>query len=248
MKPIRSAILTVVLLLAACKHDMPSATVVVIDTSLSITPRAERAAFSALSDQISHLGRGDSLVLIPITGNAENDAGGRILRLHAPVVREPYDADIRRFREDGRKQFATWVATVGADPGRTDILGAFDAARQELAALPKGNNPRLIVISDFLEDDGAYNFVRDTALANPTRARHLASRLRVERGFSLTGISLCLGRLESSDFAPLSEERKAAVQAFWTTYTAQPGQTSELGFDGTGMLADAGHGCFGGTR
>lgn len=236
------------LLLAACKHDMPSATVVVIDTSLSITPRAERAAFSALSDQISHLGRGDSLVLIPITGNAENDAGGRILRLHAPVVREPYDADIRRFREDGRKQFATWVATVGADPGRTDILGAFDAARQELAALPKGNNPRLIVISDFLEDDGAYNFVRDTALANPTRARHLASRLRVERGFSLTGISLCLGRLESSDFAPLSEERKAAVQAFWTTYTAQPGQTSELGFDGTGMLADAGHGCFGGTR
>lgn len=237
-----------VILLAACAHHAPLATVDVIDTSLSITPRAEHAALCAVDDQISRLGRGDRLVVIPITGDAQNDAGGRILRLHAPVVREPYDADMRRFRENARKQFATWVATVGADPGRTDILGAIDAGRQELSALPKGSNRRLIVVSDFLEDDGAYNFIRDTALANPARARHLALHLRAERGFALSDVTLCLGRLESNDFAPLSEERKAAVQAFWTTYAAQSGQTPQIGFDGTGVLADAGHGCFDGAR
>lgn len=237
-----------VVLLVACAHHAPVTTVDVIDMSLSITPRAERAALSAVGDQISRLGRGDRLVVIPITGDAQNDAGGRILRLQAPVVREPYDADMRRFRENARKQFAAWVATVGADPGRTDILGALDAARQELSALPKGSNRRLIVVSDFLEDDGSYNFIRDAALANPARARHLALRLRAERGFALSDVTLCLGRLESGDFAPLSEVRKEAVQVFWTTYATQSGQTPQIGFDGTGMLADAEHGCFGSAR
>jgi hypothetical protein len=235
-------------LVTGCSRRPPDATVQVIDTSASITPRAEKAALGAVENQIAHMRRGDTLILIPITGDAENDAGGRILRLSAPTERETYDTDLRRFQEQSKKQFAAWVAALDPHQSRTDILGALDAARQELAALPKGTNRKLIVVSDFLEDDRSYNFGSNNSLANATSARQLAAHLREQHGFKLQGVSVCLGRLKSSDFAPLSAQRKESVSAFWRTYFAAGGVQAEIQFDGAGMLADAEHGCFGGKR
>jgi hypothetical protein len=40
--------------------------------------------------------------------------------------------------------------------------------------LPNGMNRRLIVMSDFLENDGTYRFVPTGSLANQARARQLA--------------------------------------------------------------------------
>jgi len=60
----------------------------------------------------------------------------------------------------------------------------------------------------------------------------------------MQGVPLCLGRLESSDFAPLSAQRKEAVHAFWTAYFATGGEPAEIQFDGTGILADVDRGCF----
>jgi hypothetical protein len=240
--------ITVLFLLAGCSHRVPQATVEVIDTSLSITPRAEKAALDAVQNQISHMQRGDILVLIPITGDAANDAGGRILRLSAPTQRETYDTDLRRFQEQARKQFAGWVASLDKHQSRTDIFGALDGARQEFASMPKESTRKLVVVSDFIEDDSTYRFVSAGALANPARARELATLLREQHGFSLPGLPLCLGRLESSDFAPLAAQRKAAVQAFWTAYFAEAGEPTEIQFDGTGILADVEHSCFGSKR
>lgn len=245
---LRYAAITLLFLLASCSHRAPETTVEVVDTSLSITPRAEKAAFGAVQNQIGHMQRGDRLVLIPITGDAANDAGGRILRLSAPTERETYDTDLRRFQEQARKQFAVWVASLDKHQSRTDILGALDAARQELALLPNGMNRKLVVVSDFLEDDGTYNFVSAGSLAGPAHARELAARLREQHGFRLQGVPLCLGRLESSDFAPLSKQRKEAVSAFWKTYFAAGGDPAEIQFDGTGILADTERGCFDGKR
>jgi hypothetical protein len=235
-------------LLAGCFLRVPQATVEVVDTSLSITPRAEKAALDAVGDQISRMGRGDRLILITITGDAQNDAGGRILRLSAPTELETYDTDMRRFQEQALKQFAAWAASLDKHQSRTDILGALDAARQEFAVLPKNSNRRLIVVSDFLEDDGTYNFVSAGSLANPTRARQLAARIRVEHSFTMQGVAPCLGRLESSDFALLPVQRKEAIRAFWTEYFASGGQKAEIQFDGTGILADADRGCVSGKR
>jgi len=227
------------LLLVACSRRVPQATVEVIDTSLSITPRAERAAFDAVENQIDHIQRGDRLILIPITGDTANDAGGRILRLSAPIERETYDADLRRFQVTARKQFVAWSASLDPHQSRTDIFGALDAARQEFALLPNGMNRKLVVVSDFLEDDGTYRFVSDRSLTSPTQTRELAVRLREEHRFTVQGIPLCLGRLESSDFAALSAKQKNAVQVFWVTYFAAGGVPAEIQFDGTGMLASA---------
>jgi hypothetical protein len=244
----RLATVFLLLLLAACSHRRPQATVEVIDTSLSITPRAEKAALDAVGDKISCMGRGDRLILIPITGDAQNDAGGRILRLSAPTMRESYDADLRRFQARAQKQFTAWVASLDPHQSRTDILGTLDVARQELAAIPAGSERRLIIASDFLEDDDTYRFVSANSLANPARARELAARLRNQHSFTLQGLPLCLGRLESSDFAPLPSQRKEAVQAFWATYFAAEDKAAEIQFDGTGILTNVDRSCFTGPR
>jgi hypothetical protein len=245
---VRYVAITLLFLLAGCSHRAPVAAIEVIDTSLSISPRAEKAALDAVECQIGHMQRGDMLVLIPITGDAANDAGGRILRLSAPTERETYDADLRRFQVTAQMQFAAWTASLDQHQSRSDILGALDAARQEFALLPKESNRRLVVISDFIEDDGTYRFVSADSLASPARARQLAAHLHEQHNFTLQGVSLCLGRLESNDFAPLSAQRKEAVQAFWTAYFAAGGEPAEIQFDGTGILANTGRGCFGGKR
>jgi hypothetical protein len=245
---VRYAAITLLFLLTGCSHRVPQATIEVIDTSLSITPRAEKAALDAVQAQIGHMQRGDTLILIPITGDAANDAGGRVLRLSAPTQRETYDSDLHRFQEQARKQFAAWVSSLDPHQSRTDILGALDAARQELAVVPKGSNRKLIVVSDFLEDEDTYRFVSDRSLTSPGRARQLSARLHEQHRFTLQGVPLCLGRLESSDFGPLSAQRKEAVQAFWAAYFAAGGEPAEIRFDGTGTLADTERGCFGGKR
>jgi len=245
MTPLRTAryaTFALLFLMAGCNHHAPQATVEVIDTSLSITPRAEKAALDAVQNQIAHLQRGDRLVLIPITGDAANDAGGRILRLSAPTRRETYDADLRRFQDQARMQFAAWVASLDPHQSRTDILGALDAARQEFAAIPAGAERRLLIISDFLEDESSYSFASAPQLASAARARALALTLRSERGFALPGVPICLGRVESSDFAPLTPQRKEAVQAFWISYLTEKDRPPEFHFDGTGMLI-RGEGC-----
>jgi hypothetical protein len=239
-----SATSTVFLFLTvACAHRTPQATVEVVDTSLSITPRAEKAVLDAVQNQIAHMQRGDTLVIVPITGDAANDAGGRILRLSAPTQRETYDTDQHRFYEQARMQFNAWASSLDPHQSRTDLLGALDAARQESALLPQRSSRRLIVVSDFLEDDGAYRFVSDAQLANSARAHQLADRLRGQDGFELQDVTLCLGRLESADFASLKAARKEAVDAFWTAYLAVGAKRAEIQFDGTGLLADPELGC-----
>jgi hypothetical protein len=229
--------------LLACAHRSPTATVELIDTSLSITPQAEKAALDAVRGQILRMGRGDSLVLIPITGDAENDAGGRILRLQAPARRESYDADLRRFRESAQKQFAAWASARGADRCRTDILGSLDAARQELAAIPEVNTRRLIVVSDFIEDDGRYDFATDRALSNPKSARDLAAALRGLHSFAAEGTQVCLGRLESAEFERLPPSRKEAVGAFWMAYFTEAGCAPEIRLDGLSLLTESDRVC-----
>jgi hypothetical protein len=244
MNPFRVLVpAAVFLLLAGCSQHTPEATIDVIDTSSSITPRAEKAALEAVRAQIAHMQRGDTLVAIPITGDSSNDAGGHVLRLSAPTQRETYDDDLRRFREQAQKQLVTWAASLEPYQSRTDILGALDAAGQELRFLPQGRNRRLIVVSDFLEDDGAFRFVSARPLADPAQARQLADHLRRQHGFALRGVTLCLGRLESTDFAPLSVERKEAVDAFWTEYFTGEIKSGEIQFDGTGLLADPQRDC-----
>jgi hypothetical protein len=231
--------IAVLLVLVGCGHRTPQTTVEVIDTSMSIMPRAKKAALDAVQMQIEKMQRGDRLVILPITGDAANDLEGRILRLSAPTTRESYDTDLQRFRVQAKKQFAAWTASLDRHQSRTGILGTLDAARQELALTSPGSSKKLIIVTDFLEDDGTFHFVTDGSVATPARARALAGRLRAQHGFRVSGVQLCLGRLESSDYAPLSAQRKDAVNAFWEAYFARDENPVEIQVDGANVLADA---------
>lgn len=240
MTAVRFVAFTLLFVLIGCAPKVPTVTVDVVDTSLSIKPRAEADALRAIRGQISSLGRGDTLILIPITGNAENDMEGRILSLHAPTTREPYDAGIRRFRKDAVRKFTAWSSSAHADPDRTDILGALNVASQVIASLPRDSRSRLIVLSDFLEDAPPYNFTDSPYLETAKRARHLGAQLRAKQHPSFPDIPICLGQLESREYQSLSPQRIEAVQTFWTTYLRNHGHAPELRIDGTGTLA----GCF----
>ena len=52
MIPVRSFAFASLILLTSCSHSAPKVTVEVLDTSLSITPRAENAAETAILEQI----------------------------------------------------------------------------------------------------------------------------------------------------------------------------------------------------
>jgi hypothetical protein len=247
MTAFRFVAFALLLFVTACSHRGPMVTVEVIDASMSITPRAVRTAETAVGNQISHMGRGDRLILIPITADAQNDVGGRVLRLTAPTERKPYDADLRRFQTEAQRQFVAWAASLNPHQTRTDILGTLDVARQEFAAIPKGSERQLVIVSDFIEDESSYRFTSATQLATVTSARALAVTLRSERGFALPSVPICLGQLESTDFAPLPPQRKRAVQAFWNAYLTDNDRQPEMHFDGTGILTGI-NGCFSGLQ
>ena len=71
----------------------------------------------------------------------------------------------------------------------------------------------------------------------------LTEWLREHRGFTLQGVPLCLGRLESIDIAPLLAQCKEEVAAFWTAYYAVGGEPTENQFNGVGILGDADRSC-----
>src|ERR1035441_4150254 len=58
-------------------------------------------------------------------------------------------------------------------------------------------------------------------------------------GFTMRRVPLCLGRLESTDFAPLPVERREAVDAFWAAYFAAGREHADIQVDGAGLLANA---------
>ena len=163
---VRYAAITLLFLLTGCSHRVPQATVEVIDTSLSITPRAEKAALDAVreSDR-SHAARGSAGPHPHHRGRRQRRRGARAAPLRA------YPARDLRYRSApvsgaGRgSNSPPGSASLDPHQSRTDILGALDAARQEFAVLPKGVNRKLIVVSDFLEDDGTYRFVSAGSLA-----------------------------------------------------------------------------------
>jgi hypothetical protein len=63
--------------------------------------------------------------------------------------------------------------------------------------------------------------------------------VRAQRVRSTPGVQVRLGRLESTDWAPLSAQRKEAVNAFWAAYLGADEKPVEIEVDGANVLADA---------
>jgi hypothetical protein len=175
--------------------------------------------------------------VIPILGDAQAEASGRIIRFEVPNKRTAYDADLRSFRSQLSASLQQMQEAAIAHPGpKTDILGSLALAEQELDAQPTSSQI-LIVLSDFLQDDGEIDFEKDKELEVSPIAQRFANRLSSVNPINLHNTKIYLGLIESADFGRLTKQRRIAILAFWRTYlktaTTQP---AEFVVDGIGLL------------
>src|SRR2546423_7785223 len=70
----------------------------VIDMTASVDSEAIQQAFAALEPLLNSktLKRGDSITIIPITGDTLTESQGKILRIHLPENRKVYDSDLAK--------------------------------------------------------------------------------------------------------------------------------------------------------
>jgi hypothetical protein len=210
----------------------------VIDVSQSIERSAEAEAFQAVEDAVANLSRGDSVAVIPITGDAGVQLQGRILRFRVPTVREAYDQDRKKFARATRLALETSKTDAIRNPGdMTDILGTLRVAGEEFALDPPATERYLVVLSDFIQEDQTNNFTTGPMLANAPCAISLAHRLSEgERFPQLTRVFL--GSLRSTTLSQLSRDRRDAIGAFWREYFGAAGCQPLSVVDGPGVLVD----------
>ena len=235
-RPVTSLCLAAALLGFGGCHDQPVArTICLIDISRSIDPGSVRDAFAAANRFVDRMTRGDELDLVPITGDARNELQGHVLRLRAPTKRQPFDSDLAAFRADSHKQISAMVDWALANPpGYTDILGTLQFALQDLGnATPVQR--RLILLSDFLEDDGVLDFAKDPHLVSVANAKAFADSL-AKNSKLRCDCPIFLGLLRTNGHHGLSRERQDAVGAFWAKLLGTPQNPTSIHNDGVSAL------------
>jgi hypothetical protein len=232
-------IVAVVLALLACgqKAPQPLQIINLMDASASIEPEAQQLGFQSLEKVVSSLRRGDSLTVIPVTGNAGNETEGHILRITLAERRETYDQDLRRAAMDLRRSLEQTRTAVLQNPGsQTDILGAFRLASEEIRLAGEGRKAVILALSDFIQDDDQFNFKTNPALKNAASAQVFGADLSRTDQLSLQGVPIFLGLLRSRDLGRMSPQRRNAIKTFWLSYLSTSGATPVLAEDGPGLL------------
>lgn len=212
--------------------------VILPDVSGSIDEKSRDQAFKAIERLASHLRRGDELTIIPIAGDAEAEAPGSIIRFRVPPNRAAYDADLQQFAIQLRKTLEQLTLSAVRHPGaKTDILGSVTLASHEIRSIPGA--PTLMILSDFIQDDGENKFLNDYRLSNSTAANEFAKTQAKKQALDLNGVSVYLGLLKSSEYAGCSHNRRAAIQTFWLQYFKNLKSRPEFAADGLGLLEQA---------
>ncbi len=225
--------------LVGCTQSAPPSRhlVVLIDVSASIDPHAMTDAFLAIQKAAKALTRGDTITVIPILGDADLDSQGRIIRLTLPMDRQTFDQDLKAFGITLQKQLDELHAAAIAHPGdRTDILGALRLVREELETDKAGTGKTLVILSDFIQDDGRFNFKILAALSRSGLARDFAIQTQKDNPLTLPATRVFLGRLRSRDLGTLDEPRRNAIQQFWTQYFNLAACKVQVATDGPAMV------------
>jgi hypothetical protein len=230
-------VLAVAIALFACagcrSADGPRIRVVFLpDLSKSIRMDARSSCLREIESASTELVRGDSFAVIPVTGDAANNASGAIVRSAFGPERESFDGDLVRILTF---EHAGLLRIGDRKPDeRTDLIGTVALASEELAHDPEEIRA-VAVLSDFIQDRGRLNFMRDRRLADTRAARELAARLAGDSA-DLRGITVYLGELPSVSIERLPQRRRDAIKAFWLAYLARRGAKVEWATDGLGEL------------
>lgn len=215
---IAALILGLLFAVQSCGPKQPSYVVCVVDVTGSIEPEAINEAALAIEAVVGRLKRGDTVAIIPITGDADSESPGRILRYTAGERREVYDADLKRLVDEAKAGIAELRAQALAAPARrSDVLGAVRLACEELASA--GDARRTVVfLSDMIQDDARFNFKTAKETRDVEAARRLGGDLAAQSGARLDQTQVFVGLLRSTDYRTLPTGRRDAIRAFWDEY------------------------------
>jgi hypothetical protein len=203
----------------------PVHTIFALDATASVVPTSLAQAVKAVESEIDRMQRGDCITVLPIISNSVAIPSDEIVRGCAPTARQPYDQDLKVFRDQLRKNIDLEAQKLSsAQAEKTDILGTIDLLDQELSLDGPKVQKRVVLFSDFIEEDDTRNFIRsvdvsDVAVAS-TLARDLAYRKKAAGNNAATwdGVEVLLAGLQSSELPQLAESRRAAIQQFWMEY------------------------------
>ncbi len=220
-----------------CGKREPRHIVIMLDVSGSIDRESLAQAFKAIDELAGHLQRGDKLTIIPILGDAEAEASGRILRFEVPANRQAYDSDLRGFRNKLSESLKEMQANAVAHPGaKTDIFGSVELAVQEFNVIGKKSVHLLLILGDFIQEDREFNFRKDDRVKNPVTAREFATKLLKVHPVDLQEVQSYLGSLRSAEFGNMNRMRQNAIQEFWISYFKAAGAKVEFVTDGPGLF------------
>jgi hypothetical protein len=226
--------------LLGCGKPQPRHIVILPDVSGSIKRESLEQAFKAIDELAGHLQRGDRLTIIPILGDAEAEASGKILRFEVPANRQAYDTDLRDFRS----KLSSSLKEMGSrailhSETRTDILGSFALAQQEFQSVSVQTKKLMVVLSDFIQDDGQLDFENNKNLANRVSAKMFAARTAKTTPLNLNGVRVYAGFLQSAEYARMEKSRRGGIAEFWSEYLRQSGTSLHLVTDGPGLVRKA---------
>ncbi len=194
-------------------------------------------AFKAIDELVGHLKRGDRLTIIPILGDAQAEASGRIIRFEVPISRTAYDSDLRQFSVKIKTSLEEIRSASAMHPGaKTDILGSITLANQELQTDGKDARRSVIILSDFIQEDDELNFKSDKKLSDLGVATNLSAHMASESALDFHGVPVYLGLLRSNEYARLGRNRRTGIQAFWMSYFKSIGGKPKFVSDGPGLL------------
>lgn len=214
MKRLLLAVMLMTIFVAsACWNEKPKTVVVLVDATTSIDPAEYERCHGELNKLMQRLGRGDRLVIVPITGEPQELLGHRIVHIEMPKERVPYDSNLKQARVDAANRIAQFFAELPKIQAlRTDIIGALRAAEDAFY----GEGTEVICLSDMVEDDAEIRFPSAPELNQTKSAEALAERMA--RHNLLHGATVKIGMLKSFDLEKMNPARRDATQAFWRRY------------------------------
>lgn len=179
---------------------------------------------------------------MPIISTSVSIPSDEIIRGCAPTQRQPYDQDLKVFRDQLHKSVQHEAQTLSAAKAdKTDILGTMDLVDQELALDTGEVRQRVVVFSDFIEEDDSRNFIRAIDLSDVAAAATLARDLAYRKAATeqkqtpWTGVPVLLAVLQSFDLPRLPEQRRQGIRQFWMEYFETRNAVPTYVYDGPGM-------------
>lgn len=209
----------------------------VVDFSDSVSGAARSQTFAAIREQAKLLGRGDSITVIPVTGDAQTETGGKVVRLEAGEIRKLRDKDLKEFQAAIETKLGAMIADAKIYK-QTDLLGAMRIAQEE-SALQKRRGSRVLifVLSDLVHSTAPTRFESDAAFVNADNARKFAEKICAGRSGEFGGAEIYLGLLESSDLRKMTQQRREALREFWQEYFKIGGaKRLQFATDGAGQM------------